>query len=157
MCPYRADVEFPGELCREMWRISWEGDDLFMEHDVILAAYKSYNERDIDALLELMCEDVNWSNALTGDRIRGRAEMREVWKLQWTSLEVLTEPIRIYEEDGKTVVLVREVMREVGGHLLMDQEMEHVFTFRDGLVERMDFRHVAENAAETIDIAASDG
>ena len=129
-----------------------------MEHDVILAAYKSYNERDIDALLELMCEDVNWANALTGDRIRGRAEMREVWLLQWTSLEVETEPIRIYEEDGRTVVLVREIMREVGGRLLLDQEMEHVFTFRDGLVERMDFRHVAENAAnaaETIDIAAS--
>jgi len=129
-----------------------------MEHDVILAAYKSYNERDIDALLELMCEDVNWANALTGDRIRGRAEMREVWLLQWTSLEVETEPIRIYEEDGRTVVLVREIMREVGGQLLLDQEMEHVFTFRDGLVERMDFRHVAENAAnaaETIDIAAS--
>jgi len=129
-----------------------------MEHDVILAAYKSYNERDIDALLELMCEDVNWANALTGDRIRGRAEMREVWLLQWTSLEVETEPIRIYEEDGRTVVLVREIMREVGGQLLLDQEMEHVFTFRDGLVERMEFRHVAENAAnaaETIDIAAS--
>jgi len=129
-----------------------------MEHDVILAAYKSYNERDIDALLELMCEDVNWANALTGDRIRGRAEMREVWLLQWTSLEVETEPIRIYEEDGRTVVLVREIMREVGGQLLLDQEMEHVFTFRDGLVERMDFRHVTENAAnaaETIDIAAS--
>ena len=129
-----------------------------MGHDVILAAYKSYNERDIDALLELMCEDVNWANALTGDRIRGRAEMREVWLLQWTSLEVETEPIRIYEEDGRTVVLVREIMREVGGQLLLDQEMEHVFTFRDGLVERMEFRHVAENAAnaaETIDIAAS--
>ena len=112
----------------------------------------------IDALLELMCEDVNWANALTGDRIRGRAEMREVWLLQWTSLEVETEPIRIYEEDGRTVVLVREIMREVGGQLLLDQEMEHVFTFRDGLVERMEFRHVAENAAnaaETIDIAAS--
>jgi len=126
-----------------------------MEHDVILAAYKSYNERDIDALLQVMCEDVNWMNALTGDRIRGHAEMREVWLLQQTSLDVQTEPIRIYEEDGRTVVLVREIMREVGGRLLMDQEMEHVFTFRDGLVERMDFRHVAPNTAETIDIAAS--
>ena len=129
-----------------------------MGHDVILAAYKSYNEGDIEGLLQLMCEDVNWANALTGDRIRGRAEMREVWLLQWTSLEVETEPIRIYEEDGRTVVLVREIMREVGGQLLLDQEMEHVFTFRDGLVERMDFRHVTENAAnaaETIDIAAS--
>ena len=120
-----------------------------MEHDVILAAYKSYNESDIDALLQVMCEDVNWMNALTGDRIRGHAEMREVWLLQQTSLDVQTEPIRIYEEDGRTVVLVREIMREVGGRLLMDQEMEHVFTFRDGLVERMDFRHVVpENSSK---------
>jgi len=125
-----------------------------MEHDVIYAAYKSYNERDIDGLLKLMCEDVDWSNALTGDRIKGHAEMRKVWLLQWTSLNPQTEPIDIYEDaEGRTVVLVREILREVSGRLLMDQEMEQVFTFRDGLVARMDFRHVAPKTAETIDIA----
>jgi ketosteroid isomerase-like protein len=127
-----------------------------MEHDVMFAAYKSYNERDLEALLPLMCEDVNWANPLTGDRIRGREEMRRIWELQWTSLSVQTEPIRIYEElDGKTVVVVREILHEAGGRLLMDQEMEHVFTWRDGRVARMDFRHIAPKAAETIDIAAS--
>jgi len=125
-----------------------------MEHDVIYAAYKSYNERDIDGLLKLMCEDVDWSNALTGDRIKGHAEMRKVWLLQWTSLNPQTEPLDIYEDaEGRTVVLVREILHEVGGRLLMDQEMEQVFTFRDGLVARMDFRHVAPKTAETIDIA----
>ena len=128
-----------------------------MEHDVILAAYKSYNEGDLEGLLRVMCEDVNFMNALTGGRIKGHAEMREFWALQQTSLEVQTEPIRIYEEaDGKTVVLVREVMREVGGALLLDQEMEHVFTFRDGLVERMDFRHVAQGiSAQASDIPSA--
>jgi len=122
----------------------------------MFAAYKSYNERDLEALLPLMCEDVNWANPLTGDRIRGREEMRKIWELQWTSLSVQTEPIRIYEEsDGKTVVVVREILHEAGGRLLMDQEMEHVFTWRDGRVARMDFRHIAPKAAETIDIAAS--
>jgi len=125
-----------------------------MEHDVIYAAYKSYNERDIDGLLKLMCEDVDWSNALTGDRIKGHAEMRKVWLLQWTSLNPQTEPLDIYEDaEGRTVVLVREILHEVSGRLLMDQEMEQVFTFRDGLVARMDFRHVAPKTAETIDIA----
>ncbi len=127
-----------------------------MEHDVIFAAYKSYNERDIDALLKLMCEDVNWSNALTGDRIKGHAEMRKVWLLQWTSLNPQTEPISIHEDtEGRTVVRVREILREVGGRLLMDQEMEQVFTLRDGLIERMDFRLIPQKAAETIDIADS--
>jgi len=127
-----------------------------MEHDVILAAYKSYNERDLEALLPLMCEDVNWANALTGDRIRGRKEMRTVWELQGTSLNVQIEPICIYEEpDGKTVVYVREIVHEAGGRLLMDQEMEHVLTWRDGLIARMDFRSLAPQATQTIDIAAS--
>ena len=127
-----------------------------MEHDVILAAYKSYNERDLEALLPLMCEDVNWANALTGDRIRGRAEMRRIWELQGISLNVQIEPIRIYDEpDGNTVVLVREIMHEAGGRLLMDQEMEHVLTWRDGLIARMDFRPLAPQATQTIDIAAS--
>jgi ketosteroid isomerase-like protein len=123
---------------------------------VILAAYESYNERDLDALLPLMCDDVNWANALTGDRIRGVEEMRRIWEMQWTSLNVRTEPIKIYDEpDGKTVVLVREILHEAGGRLLMDEVMEHVFTLRDGKVARMDFRHVARKAAQTIDIAAS--
>ena len=127
-----------------------------MEHDVMVAAYKSYNERDLEALLPLMCEDVNWANALTGDRIRGVEEMRRIWEMQWTSLNVRTEPIKIYDEpDGKTVVLVREILHEAGGRLLMDEVMEHVFTLRDGKVARMDFRHVARKAAQTIDIAAS--
>jgi len=52
-------------------------------------------------------------------------------------------------------VLAREIMHEAGGRLLLDQEMEHVFTWRDGLIARMDFRHIAPKAAETIDIAAS--
>jgi len=127
-----------------------------MDHAVMLAAYKSYNERDLEGLLPLMCEDVNWANALTGDRIRGRAEMRRIWELQGISLNVQIEPIRIYDEaDGNTVVLVREIMHEAGGRLLMDHETEHVYTWRDGLIARMDFRPVAPKAAETIDIAAS--
>ena len=48
----------------------------------------------------------------------------------------------MYEEDGKTVVVVRELLKERGGRLLLDQEMEHVFELRDGLIARMDFRHL---------------
>ena len=57
-----------------------------MEQDVIFATYERYNAEDLEAVLALCCEDVNWANALTGDRIRGRAQMREHWALQMTSL-----------------------------------------------------------------------
>jgi len=113
-----------------------------MEHDVIREAYRQFNERNVEAALALMCEDVNWENALVGDRIRGRTELRKVWALMWASMNVAVEAVRLYEEDGRTVVVTRHVAREPGGFLISEAEMEEVYTFRDGLIARMDFREI---------------
>jgi hypothetical protein len=112
-----------------------------MEHEVILEAYRSYNARDIDAVLALMCDDVNWQNGMTGDRIKGREALRTLWLLQWSSINPTSEVLDVYEEaDGRTVVRVRQMLHEPGGLLLLDQKIEQVYTLRDGLIARMDFR-----------------
>jgi hypothetical protein len=114
-----------------------------MANEVILEAYRSYNARDIDAVLSLMCEDVNWQNGMTGDRIKGREAVRALWLLQWTSINPTSEVLGIYKEaDGRTVVQVRQLLHEPNGLLLLDQKIEQVYTLRDGLIARMDFRNV---------------
>lgn len=127
-----------------------------MDHEVILATYRSFNTRDIEAVLALVCDDVNWANGLAGGRIKGKAELRRIWLLQWTSVDPTSEVLNIYEDsEGRTVVRTRQTLREVNGLMLGQQEIEQIFTLRDGLIARMDFRHVTDQQPENVDIAPS--
>jgi hypothetical protein len=90
--------------------------------------------------MELMSEDVNWENALTRERVVGKAKVRALWMEQWRFSDVKLEPLKIYEEDGKTIVLSRHIVSDLNGQMLNDQEIEEVYVMREGLVMRADFR-----------------
>ena len=45
---------------------------------------------------------------------------------------------RFAEEDGRIAVDVHQVVRSRDGELLADQRVRHVYTVRDGLIERME-------------------
>jgi hypothetical protein len=42
------------------------------------------------------------------------------------------------DAEGRVVVDVHQVVRDTAGELLSDGRVEHVYTIRDGLVERME-------------------
>jgi hypothetical protein len=42
--------------------------------------------------------------------------------------------------DGRIAVDVQQIVRDNEGNLLADQMVHHVYTLRDGLIERMDVR-----------------
>jgi hypothetical protein len=44
------------------------------------------------------------------------------------------------DEEGRIVVDVQQVVRDPAGELISDRRVEHVYTIRDGLIERMDVR-----------------
>ena len=44
------------------------------------------------------------------------------------------------EADGRVVVDVHQVVRDLDGELLSDGLVQHVYTFRDGLVTHMEIR-----------------
>jgi len=46
-------------------------------------------------------------------------------------------------EAGSTVVDVHQVVRDLSGNILKGQIVQHVYSFRDGLIERMDIRKPA--------------
>ena len=48
------------------------------------------------------------------------------------------EPERFTEEDGRIAVDVHQVVHSREGELLADQRVRHVYTVRDGLIERME-------------------
>ena len=55
--------------------------------EVIRAAYRAFNERDIDAALELMHPDVDWPNAWEGGRVNGRQGVRDYWTRQFEAIQ----------------------------------------------------------------------
>jgi hypothetical protein len=109
--------------------------------ELLTAVYAAFNQRDIDGVLALMRPDVDWPNGMEGGRVHGRDEVRAYWRRQWGILDPHVEPVRIEDNQaGNTVVDVHQVVRDLSGKILKDQIVQHVYSFRDGLIERMDIR-----------------
>lgn len=109
--------------------------------DVLRSAYEAFNRRDAETLLAMMHPDVDWPNAVEGGRIRGRDNVREYWRKQWLTIDPHIEPLAFQDDkEGRTVVDVRQVVRDLGGNVIVDRTLQHVYSLRDGLVERMEIR-----------------
>lgn len=113
-----------------------------LRRELLAEVYTAFNRRDIEAVLALMCPDVDWPNGMEGGRVHGCSEVRAYWRRQWGILDPLVEPVRIEDDAaGHTVVDVHQVIRDLSGNMLKDQIVQHVYSFRDGLIERMDIRN----------------
>jgi hypothetical protein len=101
--------------------------------------YAAFNARDIDALLEQMTADVDWPNAWEGGRVHGHDEVRDYWSRQWSMIDPSVEPVTFnVRPDGRVAVEVDQVVRGTDGAVLAEGRVVHVYTFRDGLIARMD-------------------
>ena len=108
---------------------------------LINGAYTAFNDRNIDGALALMSETVSWPKASEGGRVAGKEEIRAYWSRQWHEFDPHVEPLEIIEgAGGKTDVRVHQVVKNLGGEVLADGEVWHVYTIADGLIERMDLK-----------------
>jgi hypothetical protein len=111
------------------------------DHVLLTATYKAFNARDVDAVLATMHPDVDWPNGWEGGRVLGSENVREYWRRQWEVLDPHVEPVGFRDNgDGRTVVDVHQVVRDLTGNLVADQMVQHVYSMRDGLIERMDIQ-----------------
>jgi SnoaL-like domain len=94
---------------------------------------------DIDGALALMHPDVDGPNGMVGGLERGHVAVRAYWTWQFGLIDSHVEPIGFeVDSEGRIVVDVHQVVRDLEGALLSDGRVRHAYTFRDGLVERMD-------------------
>jgi hypothetical protein len=108
---------------------------------LIAQAYSAFNRRDIDGALALMSENVSWPKASEGGRAVGKEEIRAYWSRQWKEFDPHVEPLEVINrEGGITEVKVHQLVRSLGGDVLSDSEVWHVYTIANGLIERMDVR-----------------
>ena len=114
------------------------------DDEVILAAYRHFNAREIDSVLELMQPDVDWPNGMDGGRVLGREAVREYWVRQWAMVDPSVEPVKLTaDESGDLVVDVHQIVRDLEGLVLIDKPVQHVYRMRDELIVRMDIREAA--------------
>ncbi|MGA3048090.1 MAG: nuclear transport factor 2 family protein [Terracidiphilus sp.] len=106
---------------------------------LIAQAYSAFNQRNIDGALALMSDDVSWPKASEGGRVVGKKEIRAYWTRQWKEFDPHVEPVEVIDrEDGKTQVRVHQLVKSLGGDVLSDSEVWHLYTIANGLIERMD-------------------
>jgi hypothetical protein len=121
---------------------------------LIAQAYSAFNDRNIDGALALMSEHVSWPKASEGGRVVGKEEIRAYWTRQWKEFDPHVEPIEVIDrEGGKAEVRVHQFVKSVGGDVLSDTEVWHVYTIVDGLIERMDIKE-AEASSDAAPSAA---
>lgn len=106
---------------------------------LIAQAYSAFNARDIDGAMTLMSENVSWPKASEGGRVVGKEEIRAYWTRQWLEFDPHVEPLEVIEKEGSTTkVKVHQLVKSLGGEVLSDSEVWHVYTIANGLIERMD-------------------
>ena len=111
---------------------------MLKDQEIITKAYEAFNARDIDTVLTYLHPDVDWANGMEGGRVHHREGVREYWRRQWGLIDPHVQPTRFRAEDGKIIVDVHQVVRDLEGTILSDTMVQHVYVIREGLVTRMD-------------------
>jgi ketosteroid isomerase-like protein len=108
---------------------------------LIRTAYAAFNERDIDATLATMKPDVEWPNGMEGGWVHGHEEVRAYWTRQWSLVDPHVEPVGFEsDESGRVVVTVHQVVRDLSGKILLERSVQHIYSFKDGLICQMEIR-----------------
>jgi len=107
--------------------------------ELLRNAYTAFNARDIDAALATMVRDVAWPKAFKGGFALGHQAVRDYWTEQWAEIDPRVEPISFHSEsDGRILVDVHQVVRDMAGALVAEGYVGHRFTIESGLIQMME-------------------
>jgi len=111
------------------------------EIEFLQRIYAAFNRREFEIVLAAMHDDVDWPNGMEGGRVKGKSAVREYWRRQFEMFDSKVEPKNFGREaDGRTAITVHQVVHNTAGALVADQMVEHVYEFRDGLIQSMEIR-----------------
>ena len=115
--------------------------DISKERELLSFVYAAFNRRDIEPILAGMDPEVEWPNGMEGGWVHGREGVRAYWTRQWKMIDPHVEPVSIEATaDGRAIVNVHQVVKDLDGTVLMDRMVQHVYSIADGLIERMEIR-----------------
>jgi len=117
---------------------------------LIAKIYSAFNQRNIDGALAFMSDSVSWHKASEGGRVVGKEKIRAYWSRQWKEFDPHVDPLEVIDQGaGRIQVRVHQLVRSLGGDVLSDSEVWHVYTIADGLIERMDLGESEANSQQS--------
>lgn len=113
------------------------------EEQVLRRLYTAINARDVELALRHMHMGIDWEDEVTpgGGRVRGQPAVGKYWRYRFRLLMNSRLEPRSFTRDerGRIAVKVRWVVYDnLGEGPLANHDVTHVYTFRDGLIARMD-------------------
>jgi ketosteroid isomerase-like protein len=106
--------------------------------DFIAALYRRFNTRDMEAVLVMMSDDVEWANGMEGGYVHGRDGVRDYWTRQWAMIDPHVEPLSVTDEPDGSLVEVHQVVCDLDGKVLADQVVFHRFEIEGDMIRRFD-------------------
>ena len=114
--------------------------------ELLRRAYAAFNARDIEAVLSMMHQDVEWPNGMESGNVYGHDGVRAYWTRQWNLIDPIVEPQAFSTEpDGRILVEVHQRVLDKDGGTLLDMRVQHIYSVRDGLVRHMEIRDPSED------------
>ena len=97
--------------------------------------YDAFNNREFEAIISLMHENVKWANGLEGGFIYGRDAVREYWINQFKAIQVKLEPLKFEtDESNRDIITVHQIVRDLQGNVLADATIHQIFTIENELI-----------------------
>ncbi len=116
------------------------------QRELLIGAYQTFNARDIDRTLAAMHPDVEWPNGMEGGTVLGHEGVRQIWTRQWSMLDPHVDPVGFrVSPDGRVIVEVHQVVRDLAGNVLQDRFVEHVYLIEKNLIRSMEIREPGES------------
>jgi ketosteroid isomerase-like protein len=116
-------------------------EELVAGRDLLVKVYSAFNRRDVESILAVMHPDVEWPNGMEGGWVHGQEGVRAYWTRQWSLVDPHVEPVAFKtDEDGRIVVDVHQVVRDLAGTVLIDRTVQHAYLLNDGLIRSMEIR-----------------
>lgn len=114
--------------------------------EIIKTLYEKFNEREIDEILLLMHENVQWANGWKGGFVYGHEGIRNYWTTQWKEITPFVYPVSVIDNgNGKTEVLVHQVVHDKKGTLILDETIKHHFLFESGLIKKFEIENISKD------------
>ncbi len=122
--------------------------------EFLQSLYDAFNQREIETIISLMRPDVKWANGLEGGFVYGRDAVREYWTAQFQNILPELETLGFEtDENGRDIVTVHQVVKDLQGNVLADMTVRQIFTIEGGLISRYEIVE-AETIQEMIEKTA---